>query len=114
MRITGRLAGLPAPALEQKIAKAISTHICATAPRGLLRDCDAMTIGGVIKRAGQDDFNALSLVASVTIASGTLSIRLELATFANLFEVPPNTIDAKLLTFETTLRFAVVALKRNC
>ena len=93
---------LPAPALEQKIAITISTHICTTAPRGLLTDCDGVTIRGVINRVGQDDFDALSLIEKVIIAPGTLSIRLKLAKFANLFEVPPNTIDANLLTFETT------------
>ena len=93
---------LPARALEQKIATAISTHICATAPRGLLIDCDAETIRSVITRARQDGFDALSLIEKVTIAPGKLAICLDPERFAAIFDVPPNTINADLFTFETS------------
>jgi site-specific DNA recombinase len=68
----------------------------------LLKDCDAVTIRSVINRAGQDGFDALSMIEKVTLAHGKLSIRLEPERFANVLEVPPNAIDADLLTFETT------------
>ncbi|MGJ8585986.1 MAG: recombinase family protein [Marinosulfonomonas sp.] len=93
---------LPARALEQKIAKAITVHVCQTAPRGLLGDCDAATIKGVINRARQDGFDALSLIQRVTLAPGKLSIRLDLDRLTKTFDVPSNIIDADLTVFETS------------
>lgn len=93
---------LPARALEQKIAKAITVNVRQTAPRGLLKDCDAATIEGVINRARQDGFDALSLIEKVTLAPGKLSICLEPERFATVFKVSQNVINADLLTFETS------------
>lgn len=70
------------------------------APRGLLNDCDAATISGVIDRVRQNGFDALSLIEQATVAPDKLRIRLDLNKFADAFDVPRQVIDADAMAFE--------------
>lgn len=69
------------------------------APCGLLKDCDAAMISGVINRVRQNGFDALSFIEEATIAPGKLSARLDLNKFTDAFDIPRRVIDADQMTF---------------
>ena len=55
----------------------------------------------MINRVRRNDFDALSLIEGVILAPNKLTIRLEPARLANIFEVSRNAIDADAMAFET-------------